>query len=200
MLRAAKRLFARDGYEQTATSAIAREAGTSESQLMRYFGGKVGLLQALFDVAWVDLEVKVKKALAAPATAREQILNVLDTVSAALGRDTELATLFLFEARRVRAGEPRVLMSKGFLSFTDLLRGIVRRGQASGEFARSLDANAMTSAMIGAAEAMIRDRLLARASGGRRFAQREIRRTIDSMLGGFTTGSARPRRAASKAR
>ena len=48
-----------------------------------------------------------------------------------------------------------------------------------------------------------RGRLAARprppASGGRRFAQREIRCTIDSMLGGFATGSARPRRA-SKAR
>ena len=42
-------------------SAIAREAGTSESQLMRYFGGKVGLLQALFEKRLDD----------APAAARQ---------------------------------------------------------------------------------------------------------------------------------
>ena len=50
------------GYEQTATSAIARAAGTSESQLMRYFGGKVGLLEALFDEAWADLNRRVNRA------------------------------------------------------------------------------------------------------------------------------------------
>src|SRR5918994_117186 len=59
LLQAAKRLFAAQGYEQTATSAIARAAGTSESQLLRYFGGKVGLLHALFEAAWEDLNRRV---------------------------------------------------------------------------------------------------------------------------------------------
>ena len=44
-----KRLFARNGYENTSTVAIAREAGTSESQLMKHFGSKQGLLAAVLD-------------------------------------------------------------------------------------------------------------------------------------------------------
>ena len=36
LLAAGKTLFARHGYEQASTAAIAREAGTSESQLVRY--------------------------------------------------------------------------------------------------------------------------------------------------------------------
>ena len=51
ILLAAKRLFAKDGYENTSTVAIAREAGTSESQLMKHFGSKQGLLVAIFDGA-----------------------------------------------------------------------------------------------------------------------------------------------------
>jgi AcrR family transcriptional regulator len=47
-----KVLFSKSGYEQTSTAAIAREAGTSESQLVRYFGGKSGLLETFFNEAW----------------------------------------------------------------------------------------------------------------------------------------------------
>jgi AcrR family transcriptional regulator len=49
ILLAAKRLFAENGYENTSTVAIARDAGTSESQLMKHFGSKQGLLVAIFD-------------------------------------------------------------------------------------------------------------------------------------------------------
>jgi hypothetical protein len=43
----------------------------------------------------------------------------------------------------------------------------------------------LTSCILGAAEAMIRDRLLARESGGRAFAESEIRRTLDALLVGL---------------
>src|ERR1700730_16780315 len=49
---AAKHLFAANGYDDTATSVVTRSAGTSESQLMKYFGGKHGLLAAIFDEGW----------------------------------------------------------------------------------------------------------------------------------------------------
>jgi hypothetical protein len=39
LLLAAKELFARNGYEQTSTAAIARRAGTSESQLSEESAG-----------------------------------------------------------------------------------------------------------------------------------------------------------------
>src|SRR5688500_15952317 len=87
LLHAAKRLFARHGYEQTATSAIARAAGTSESQLMRYFGGKVGLLEALFTDAWADLNERLRKVAALPAPTRQVLLDVLQTVTAAFAKD-----------------------------------------------------------------------------------------------------------------
>src|SRR3982751_1957287 len=55
LLAAGKELFAREGYEQASTAAIAKAAGTSESQLMRYFGGKAGLLDAIFNESWAPL-------------------------------------------------------------------------------------------------------------------------------------------------
>ena len=192
LLDAAKRLFAAQGYEQTATSAIAREAGTSESQLMRYFGGKVGLLEALFDDAWNHLNAKVSRALKTAEGNRQSLLDAIQTIVSALARDPALATLFMFEGRRMRGDEPRVRLSRGYLAFAETIRGLVRRAQATREIDPRLDAAAVTSAILGAAESMIRDRLLAKTGGGRGFAEREIRRTLEAMLAGFA-GSTAPR-------
>jgi AcrR family transcriptional regulator len=188
LLQAAKRLFALQGYEQTATSAIAREAGTSESQLMRYFGGKVGLLDALFNDAWSELNEHVRATIADSRSPREALLDLLETITSSLARDPDLATLLLFEGRRMRGEEPRVRVSEGFQAFAELARGLVRKAQATRELDQRLDAGAVTSALIGACEAMIRDRVLARTSGGRAFAEREIRRTLEAMLSGLSTG------------
>lgn len=191
LLEAAKRLFAAQGYEQTATSAIAREAGTSESQLMRYFGGKVGLLEALFDDAWNHLNARVARALKTADGHRESLLDAIQTIVSVLARDPDLATLFMFEGRRMRGDEPRVRLSRGFVAFSDTIRSLVRRAQAAREINPGFDASAVTSALLGAAESLIRDRLSARSGrGGRSFAEREIRRTLDGMLSGLQS---RPR-------
>ena len=60
ILRAAKRLFAQNGYENTSTVAIAREAGTSESQLMKHFGSKRGLLAVILDRGWNSIMARVQ--------------------------------------------------------------------------------------------------------------------------------------------
>lgn len=192
LLRAAKRLFAARGYEQTATSAIAREANTSESQLMRYFGGKVGLLHALFDAAWADLDRHVERAAAGgptPAT----LVHMLAAVTDALVRDPDLAALFLFESRRLRGGRPRIFVASGSLAFADRIRATVRQAQAAGEIDPALEPGAVASALMGAAEAMFRDRILARSGTGRSVSARDFRQTLEAMLAGFAPAT--PRRA-----
>jgi AcrR family transcriptional regulator len=191
LLHAAKRLFARQGYEQTATSAIAREAGTSESQLMRYFGGKVGLLDALFNEAWEQINERVRKVAQPAPSSRAAIIDVLQVMATALARDPDLATLFLFEGRRMRGEEPRIRLPVGLHTFADLVKSLVRQAQTDRELDAGRDAGAITSAMMGACEAMIRDRVLARVGGSRAFAEREIKRTLVAMLSGFAARGSR---------
>lgn len=175
------------GYEQTATSAIARDAGTSESQLMRYFGGKVGLLEALFDEAWSHINARVEKALNTTAAAghRESLLVALQTVVTALARDSNLASLLLFEGRRMRGSAPRVRLSRGFVAFSDTIHRLISNAQAIHEIDPRLDTHAVTSALLGAAESLMRDRHVAKTGGGQIFAEREIRRTLEGMLTGL---------------
>jgi AcrR family transcriptional regulator len=198
LLAAAKRLFAAQGYEQTATSAIARQAGTSESQLMRYFGGKVGLLEALFDEAWRNLNARVDRAIPAGASNRDSLLAAIQTVVNTLARDPALATLFMFEGRRRRGDEPRVRVSRGYTAFAETIQAFVKKAQAGRELNPRLNTAAVTSALLGATESMLRDRILARAAGTRAYPEREVRRTLEAILTGLS-GATLPSRQASAA-
>src|SRR5258706_12305493 len=102
LLEAGKILFAQSGYEQTSTAAIAREAGTSESQLIRYYGGKAGLLTAIFDNTWSTLNQQMQTAVARAATAGEALSGVVEAVLEGFTADPETAFLLAFGGRRVR--------------------------------------------------------------------------------------------------
>jgi AcrR family transcriptional regulator len=49
LLAAATKLFARYGYAATSARRLANEAGTNVAMISYYFGGKRGLLEAVFD-------------------------------------------------------------------------------------------------------------------------------------------------------
>jgi AcrR family transcriptional regulator len=196
LLNAAKHLFAAGGYEHTATSAIARAAGTSESQLMRYFGGKVGLLDAVFDAAWVELNRRIDRSADRHEAAPDELVRIIEIVTGALARDPDLAMLFLFESRRIRGGGPHVRQSAGFTAFNERVKSIVKQGVASGVFRMGLEPAAVAAGVLGAAEAMARERLMLRRRGGRAYGEHEIRRTLEAMVSGLTRGGANRRRAA----
>jgi len=160
LLNAGKMLFARHGYEQTSTAAIAREAGSSESQLIRYFGGKAGLLEAIFNDSWSGLNLRVEPILTGAQHGREGILRLLTMMVRALSQDLDTAFLFLFEGRRMRGHSPEVLLSKGFQEFLKHVNAQIERGRQDGSFRTDLDPRVLSSAMFGAAEGMVRDRVL----------------------------------------
>lgn len=65
ILRAAQRLFFARGYANTQLRAIATEAGTSESGILRVFHSKRGLLCAVYGSCWADINDHVDEAMAA---------------------------------------------------------------------------------------------------------------------------------------
>lgn len=192
LLASAKVLFARSGFEQTSTAAIAREAGTSESQLVRYFGSKAGVLEAIFEEAWTPLNARVHDMLADASSGRTAVGGVLAAVLAAFEQDDQLATIFMFEGRRIRGGEHAVQLSSGFIEFTDIIHRLVKRGQKDGSFAPGFDSEALAAAIMGAAEAMVRERMLARRAGTTKtYTDKQVLRIFDAMLDGFAP-SAKP--------
>ncbi len=63
IMRAAKELFFAKGYASTSLRAIAGEAGTSESGVLRIYGSKGGLLRAVYASCWAEINDRVDEAM-----------------------------------------------------------------------------------------------------------------------------------------
>lgn len=186
LLNAGKTLFAKNGYEQTSTAAIARESGSSESQLIRYFGGKAGLLEAIFNESWSAIGDGVEEQLAGAAHGRDAIIRLLSVMIQAFNRDHDIAFLFMFEGRRMRGGSHEVALSKGFVKFLQVVDMLIERGRQDGSFRTDIEPKILCSAMLGAAEGMIRDRVLAeRNHQDNPFDDESVLRTFTAMVNGL---------------
>lgn len=78
--------------------------------------------------------------------------------------DMELATLFLLEGRRIGQDGQVLLISEEFYKFIGYIDGIIREAQSQGHFP-AVHPEALRSALFGAAEGLLRDRLLSVRSG-----------------------------------
>jgi len=189
ILQAAKRLFATRGYENTSTVNIARMAGTSESQLMKHFGSKEGLLEAIFEQGWEQMSFYFRgiEELKSPA---EKLQALLDLVVNALERDKELKELLLLEGRRVRKEGRMILMTEGYLRFVRVLDGIVAQMKDAGMLRPEVDAQALRSGLTGAFEGMLRDQVLAQRMGfPATYGVNEMRTVFNLVIGAMVKSS-----------
>lgn len=165
LLGAAKTLFAERGYEATSTAAISRLAGTSESQLIKHFTNKQGILAAIFEYAWEQINPALRLATASLPTPWEKLRITIDMVLTFLAKDTELRTLFLLEGRRIRDDGKLIVLVPGFLEFVKMVDEILQQIHAEGRLDASIHPQALRSALMGAIEGLLRDKILARTSG-----------------------------------
>jgi len=161
---AAKALFAKQGYEATTTAAICRLAGTSQSQLIKHFTNKQGLLEAIFEYAWEQLNPAIRLAIEKIPSPTEKFKIVVDMVLTFLEKDVDLRTIFLLEGRRIRGDGHMVVLVPGFLEFVKMLDGIVKELATTGQLLPEIHPQALRSALMGAFEGLLRDQMLARPS------------------------------------
>jgi AcrR family transcriptional regulator len=158
---AAKSLFAEQGYERTSTAAICRRAGTSESQLIKHFQNKLGVLEAVFQSAWGQVNPAIRLATESISSPRQKFDMLIEMTLNFLNKDEDLLRLFLLEGRRIRDDGKQVVLVPGFLEFVGIADGVLRQLDEEGELA--VHPQALRSALMGAIEGMLRDRMLARS-------------------------------------
>src|SRR6185312_11673402 len=83
----AKTLFASLGYDNTSTAVIARNAGTSESQLMKHFGGKAGLLETIFSEGWDRIDQQLDACFGSAGDINGRLSCIPEVVFAHLDQD-----------------------------------------------------------------------------------------------------------------
>jgi AcrR family transcriptional regulator len=186
ILRVGKTLFANRGYEHTSTSAIARQAGTSESQLMKHFGNKAGLLEAIFIEGWMKITDDARAAIDDVPAPLQKLQTISGSVLRSLERDPELKLLLLLEGRRIRKEGQMVSLTQGFLGFVHLVDGVLYEMRDLKILRPDLSPQAVRSALMGMLEGMLRDRFLADRLGfPANFSLHDLQEMLSGVLGSF---------------
>jgi AcrR family transcriptional regulator len=157
---AAKELFAERGFESTATAVIVRNAGTSESQLIKHFENKLGLLEAIFQHGWEQINPALRLATESVSSPLDRLKILIDMVLTFLNKDQALCKLLLLEGRRIRDDGKQVVLVPGFLEFVNTVDQILQQLADRQELA--VHPQALRSSLMGAMEGMLRDRILAK--------------------------------------
>jgi AcrR family transcriptional regulator len=166
LLMAGKKLFAAHGFENTTTAGIARQAGTSESQLVKYFGSKEGLLQRIFEEGWTRLNF-VYAAASVAHTPTEALRVIFELLVKMLTEDRELRDLMMFEGRRIRGKNSEVLLTHGYHRLVEEVTRILQQMLKDTALGERLRPQVITCALIGMLESMLRDQAMAERKTGK---------------------------------
>lgn len=187
ILLAGKEFFATHGYENTSTAAIARAAQTSESQIIKHFGSKEGLLEAIFEDGWTRIAdaFGAIEYLPSPSAKLQALAGLILTK---LEEDAQLKQLFLLEGRRIRKEGHMVLVTKGYLNLIGTIDGLLTEMRKAGHLRPELHVEGVRSAIVGMMEGLLRDKILsARAGYPASFSSEDIRKLFLHVLQSFST-------------
>jgi AcrR family transcriptional regulator len=186
ILHAAKALFAQAGFENTSTISIARLAQTSESQLIKHFGNKEGLLEAIFEQGWKHISEAfgTLEYIPSPSSKLQALVGLILTK---LEEDEQLKILFLMEGRRIRKEGRVVLMTRGFQNLIKIADRLLKEMRDLGQLRSDLHVEGMRSALIGMLEGLLRDKMLAeRISYSASYSTDDIRKLFLHVLNSFS--------------
>jgi AcrR family transcriptional regulator len=184
LLLSGRKLFSENGYESTSTASIARMAGTSESQLIKHFGGKAGLLDQIFASGWTTLGAWLRERLPDSMPASEKLKAIPRLMFEALSHDPELRELLLLEGRRIRKEGKTSTLTDGFKGLSEMIGGTLEEMRAAGHLRAEMNVHAVSAALIGLTEGALRDQLLTeRAGRPAEFTMANVGALTDALIG-----------------
>jgi len=193
ILLAAKELFAKNGYENTSTVAIARQAGTSESQLMKHFGSKQGLLFAIIDQGWTAILHRAYALSSVPNRSPQCLIDVLESCLVELEQDLAMKSLVVLESRRARRESAGASPVEGSQQFGSLVESLLRDLKNQGTLPPELNVPATRAALVGMVEGLLLEEVLSAREGRQGlYGPDEARRVIESFVSSMTTDPVSP--------
>src|ERR1700730_6361993 len=128
ILRAAIRVFARNGYFNSKVAHIARAAGVADGTVYLYFKSKEEILHSIFDQNMAEAIAAGRRLVAQARDPREKLRRIALLHLERLGADRDLAVVFQVELR----GSTKFMQefsAAAFAEYLGLLRTTLEEGQ-----------------------------------------------------------------------
>ena len=163
ILRAATRVFARNGYFNSKVADIARAADVADGTVYLYFKSKDEILHSIFDQNMAEAIAAGRQLISDLKDPREKLRRIAKLHLERLGADRDLAVVFQVELR----GSTKFMeefSAAGFAEYLDLLRKCFEEGQRSGVFRKQLNAKVMSKILFGALDEMATNWIISKRS------------------------------------
>jgi TetR/AcrR family fatty acid metabolism transcriptional regulator len=154
ILDAAVRVFAREGFHTCRVSDIADEAGVAYGLVYHYFKSKDQVLDTLFLERWNILLEAIRHIDAQPIPAHEKLHAIAGFIIESYRHDPDLMKVIIVEVTRAANSFGAVHIGKIGEAYA-LIRGVVEKAQASGEFRTEIPAEFAVMAFYGAIEQVL---------------------------------------------
>jgi TetR/AcrR family fatty acid metabolism transcriptional regulator len=153
ILKAATRVFARNGYFNSKVADIARAADVADGTVYLYFKSKEEILRSIFDQNMAEAIESGRKLIEDTRDPREKLRRIARLHLERLGADRNLAVVFQVELR----GSTKFMQefsAARFAEYLDLLCKIFQEGQRAGVFRKELNAKVVSKILFGALDEM----------------------------------------------
>jgi TetR/AcrR family fatty acid metabolism transcriptional regulator len=161
ILKAATRVFARNGYFQSQVADVAREAGVAAGTVYLYFRGKDDLLVSLFERTMRDVMAEANAELADAEGPEDRLRRLARLHFERMSRDRDLAVVFQVELRQSIKFMER--FSSSYLrEYIGLIRDTIAAGQSAGCFNKQVNATLAAKMLFGALDEMATNWVISR--------------------------------------
>jgi TetR/AcrR family fatty acid metabolism transcriptional regulator len=154
ILDAAVRVFARQGFHTCRVSDIADEAGVAYGLVYHYFQSKDQVLDTLFLQRWDVLLEAIRETDARDIAGREKLEAIAGFIVESYRHDPDLMKVIIIEVTRAANTFGAAHLGKITEAY-GLIRGVVEKAQASGEFRSEIPAEFAAMTFYGAIEQVL---------------------------------------------
>src|SRR5438876_5932649 len=163
ILRAATRVFARNGYFNSKVADIARAADVADGTVYLYFKSKEEILHSIFDQNMAEAIAAGRQLIEKVKDPREKLRRIALLHLQRLGADRDLAVVFQVELR----GSTKFMeefSAAGFAEYLGLLHAIFEEGQRAGVFRKELNARVAAKLFFGALDEMATNGIISKST------------------------------------
>jgi TetR/AcrR family fatty acid metabolism transcriptional regulator len=154
ILRAAIRVFAKDGFYATRVSEIAKAAGVADGTIYLYFKSKDDVLITIFEEGITQLLTILREVGESEEPFETRISRIIELQLGLLEDQRDLAEVITVNLRQ----SSRLLKQYAaplFMQYIDVIAAVVRQGQEAGAFRPDLNPRVVARSLFGALDAIL---------------------------------------------
>jgi len=162
ILKAAIKVFARDGFYNAKMEEVARRAGVAVGTTYLYFENKDDLMISIFEEEMVPIINAMRREIAGQATATEKLTTFVRVHLSFVEKDPDMAHLLEVEMRQCSKFIHGYHGGR-FKEYLDLIAAVLVEGQIAGEFESSISPTIFKQIVFGAVDQIATNYTVSRA-------------------------------------